>query len=382
MKTSVAIFIGGYLPAIKYGGPVTSIANLVDNLGDTIEFYIITHDHDMGSQTKLADIHDGWNTVGKAKVLYIPEKSFCKSRFKDILKEIRADIVYLSSVFYYSMNFPAIIAAKSLKIPVILAPRGELCEGALTIGKKKKLSFLYLERVSHIFDHVSFHVTSEEESKALKKYLNISLDRIFSIPNMPSSTIKRDKPEKKERYLKAVFISRIVKKKNLLFAIKQIKKCQSDVVFYIYGPIEDNEYWEQCLNEMKNTPENVNVIYKGILDPGDSQFVFNNNDVFVFPTLSENYGHVIAEAITSLCPVIISKSTTPWDDIEGNGSFVIDLADKDRWTKTIDMLSLMSESEYRQQIEKLAIYVEKKFNINAHRKQYVEMFDSVRQPIE
>ena len=73
---AIAIFLGGYLPAKKYGGPVTSISNLVENMGDEWDFYIISNDHEFNENRRLPGIQEGWNHVGKAKVLYISENKY------------------------------------------------------------------------------------------------------------------------------------------------------------------------------------------------------------------------------------------------------------------------------------------------------------------
>ena len=46
--------------------------------------------------------------------------------------------------------------------------------------------------------------------------------------------------------------------------------------------------------------------------------VFAEHDLFFFPTLGENYGHVISEALASGCPVVISDQT-PWRNLEAEG---------------------------------------------------------------
>lgn len=70
MKT-VAIFIEGYLPAKKYGGPVTSLANIVDNLGEEYRICIISNNHDLDETEVLPGIQSGWNKVGNAQVVYL-----------------------------------------------------------------------------------------------------------------------------------------------------------------------------------------------------------------------------------------------------------------------------------------------------------------------
>ena len=374
LKKRIAVFLGGYLPAKKYGGPVTSIANLVDNLGEELDFYIISNDHDLNESARLPGIKEGWNEVGKAKVLYIPEKQYKKAVFRKILKEIKPDVVYLSSVFYYAMNFPAIAAAREYQIPIVLAPRGELCEGALQKGRLKKVLFVYFERLIGIFRGMYFHSTSEEETAAIVNILKIPESKVFQIPNMPCAVSNNRDKTKIPGILRAVFISRIVRKKNLLFAIQQIKRCEAKICFDIFGPIEDKTYWDECIQEIQTSPDNIRIQYLGELEPEEAKTIYQAYDVFIFPTLSENYGHVIVEAISSLCPVLLSKGTTPWDDIDGNGGFVIPLEDEMKWASTLEQLAMMDNTEYQKMLMKLMDYANKRLKTDSIKQEYKGLF--------
>lgn len=377
MKKRIAIFIGGYLPAKKYGGPVTSIANLVENLCDDFDFYIISNDHEFQETERLSGIKQGWNKVGNGKVLYLRESEYSYRRFTSILDKVKADMVYLSSVFYYQMNFPAICAANRLGIPIILAPRGELCEGAMKIGKTKKEIFLCIERALKIFKNTYFQATSEDEETAIKKYLKISNDKIFNLPNMACKVSLSSMKPKSDDCLRLVYISRLVRKKNVLFAIQQIKKCKTKIRFDIYGPIEDKEYWEECKYELADCPDNVIIEYRGAISPGESVSVFKKYNIFVFPTLSENYGHVIAEALAAGCHLIVSKGTTPWDDIHDHGGYALSLNDGDSWSKTIDFVSRMNEDDYLSFNQTLHKYVETKLLNDDLNNSYIDMFSKV-----
>lgn len=377
MKMRIAIFLGGYLPAKKYGGPVTSISNLVDNLGDEMEIYIISNDHDLNESARLPGIREGWNDVGKAKVLYLSEKEYGKRRFSGILQEIKADLVYLSSVFYYRMNFPAILAANKLGVPVLLAPRGELCEGAMRVGETKKRMFLSLAKTVGIFRGVNFHTTSAEEENSIPRWIGGKCGRIFNLPNLPCMIDKSGISRKEPGTVLLTYISRIVRKKNLLFAIKCVNHAKGRVVFDVYGPREDEAYWEECRKEIMKAPENVTITYQGAIDPGTSKEVFRRYNAFLFPTLSENYGHVIAEALTAGCHPILSRGTTPWDDVDGNGGFAISLDAPDAWTAAVDRLAAMTQEEYDALEQALSAYTERKLSTDELKRKYVSMFRSV-----
>lgn len=373
----IYIFIGGYLPAKNYGGPVTSIANLVLNLENKYEFRIVTSNHEFNEKKKLNGIQNGWNNIYGAKVLYLNETQFNYKYIKKILMEDEVAMIYLSSVFHYKLNYPVVRVAKQLNIPVLLAPRGELCENALTIGKKKKILFIKLLKMLGYFDKLYYHTTSEEEYIATNKLLNVDKKRIFLLPNMHGKSNMEKSNKKEKNKLNILFIARISKKKNLLYAIKIVNKLHYNIQFDIYGPVEDADYWKECQSEISKSPSNVNIKYCGSLNPLDAKSIYKNYDCFLFPTFSENYGHVIVEAMLSNCLIIISKDTTPWNDIDGNGGFVVDLNNIGGFVSVLDNLSCMTEDEFNKYRKLLEEYTIKKLKTKQLIKKYIDMFDIV-----
>ena len=74
MKT-IAILCGRYLPGYKDGGPVRTLINLTECLGEKYRFKIITNDRDHGDFKAYENIkYDSANKVGKAEVWYIKTK--------------------------------------------------------------------------------------------------------------------------------------------------------------------------------------------------------------------------------------------------------------------------------------------------------------------
>ncbi len=66
--------IGYYLPGSKGGGPIRTLANMVDRIGDEFEFKIIIAYRDFDDTKPYLGIRvDGWNRVSKADVFYKTE---------------------------------------------------------------------------------------------------------------------------------------------------------------------------------------------------------------------------------------------------------------------------------------------------------------------
>ena len=378
MKKTIAVFIGGYLPAKKYGGPVTSICNFADILGDDYSIKIICSNHDFKEKKSLPNIKKGWNKVGKADVLYLKDEQQNYKTYISILRKIKPNLIYGSGIMYIKVNYQIFKAAKKLGIPVLLAPRGDICNNALNIKGWKKKPFLAIMKLFGCFKDMYFHATLQEEKDNLKKYLGITQERVFLLPNLPVAPVQRNDYVKQKGMIKIIFISRIQEKKNLLEAIRIVNKMKSNVQFDIYGPLENQDYFSQCQSEILKAPKNVSIKYKGSLDPDDAKMIFLQYDCFLFPTLSENYGHVIAEALMHDCPIVISQGTTPWDDVSDyHAGVAVDLNNEDEFANELDRIADLDNEGFRLIVKNVRIYAEAKMNINKLMNEYKKMINSV-----
>mgnify|MGYP004468323083 CR=1 FL=1 len=328
----ILIVTGGFFPGVKCGGPPVSVNNFCTLMRDD-ECYVVAKNHDMGESEPYKNIHSGWNDRGNCKVKYLSDSEYGMKGFADAMDEISPDVLYLQSLFADCI-IPCLALAKKRNIPVLLAPRGELCPGAMK-KKYKKLPYILFLRMSGLARNVSFQSTSEDELEGIKKYFgdNARCYSLTNVPSMPSEIFSH--PEKKAGEARLVFLSRIVPKKNLRKAIDTLAGVKGHVCLDIYGPIEDADYYGTCLSAADELPSTVKVAYKGAVGQGDAARVFAGYDAFVFPTKSENYGHVIAEALSAGCPVIVSDQT-PWtfEEYPDAGS-ALPLDSFDSWAEAI-----------------------------------------------
>ena len=363
MRKKVLVFNGYYIPAKKYGGPTTSLAAIVENCSDDYEFYIVAANHDLNDDKVFDNIHDGWNQVGKAQVLYIDlnEINYKPKKIRELLKEVKPDLVWLVGILVPADKWFVAPECRKLGIPYLISPRGEVCENTFHLKYRKKKIVADAAKLLGVYKNAWYHATSEEERDGLVKYYGAPRDRIFLVPNIASNLhAKERKIEKKPGELRVVFISRIQEKKNLLTAIKAVNQLAGEVVFDIYGPMEEPEYWNKCEEEIKKASHNVKISYCGALPPELVGLTFAKYHCFLFPTISENYGHVIVEALSNCCPVVLSKGTTPWDDIDGVAGFVSDLHSISSYVERLTILSKMDSVEYDLFCKRTAEYYEDK----------------------
>ncbi len=369
----ILIVTEGFFPGNKYGGPPVSIDNFC-SLMEECECYIVTHDHDLGESVRYDRIVRGWNDRGNCKVLYLGDDEYRADVFEHVVQEIRPDILYLQSLFQRCV-YPCLKLAKKYGIKTLLAPRGELCKGAFR-KKYKKLPYIAALRILSLLKSVFYQSTSDEETKAIERFLGADAEGVFYLSNIPSlPKAKFQYPDKNSGEARFVFISRIHPKKNLMQAIKCLRNANGKITFHIYGSIEDQSYWNLCQNEIKTLPDNVSVQYCGILTHDEVHRTFSQYDAFIFPTFSENYGHVIIEALLSGCCVILSDRT-PWDDLERYGAgYVCTLNDVVAFENAIQNVIDTSDTEYRRNA---IAFAESKLDIDIIRAEYTRVLYSIK----
>lgn len=317
MKKRVLVLNGQYAPGYKGGGPIQSCINMVENLYEQIDFFVLCADRDYKETVPYSNVKiNQWNEVGHAKVYYLsPDKQDLKG-FEEVINSIDYDVMYLNGFFSPIFTIRPLLLRRMGKLkkkPVILTPRGDFTGGCEN-KKLKKYSYIYLVKLLGLYSGLLWHATSSIEERDIKR--KFAKANVFTVSNLPARFVPK-KPciSKKQGELRLVFVSRIFPKKNIKYALEVLSKItKGNVVFDIYGPMEDKGYWAECEDLMKKMPDNVKVKYCGEAEHKDIPHVFEQYHAFFFPTLGENYGHVIVEAMMNNCLCILSKGVTPWDD--------------------------------------------------------------------
>ena len=374
-KRSVLILNGQYAPGYKGGGPIQSCINMVENLYEQIDFYVLCADRDYKETVPYSDVQiNQWNEVGHAKVYYLsPDKQDLKG-FEEVINSIDYDVMYLNGFFSPIFTIRPLLLRRMGKLkkkPVILTPRGDFTGGCEN-KKLKKYSYIYLVKLLGLYSGLLWHATSEIEERNIKH--KFAKANVFTVPNLPAKFIPK-KPciSKKPSELRLVFVSRIFPKKNIKYALEVLSKItEGNVFFDIYGPMEDKSYWAECEEIMKKMPDNVRVKYCGEAEHKDIPHIFEQYHAFFFPTLGENYGHVIVEAMMNNCLCILSKGVTPWDDYIEYLNIGAKLSEQEKFIEIINRLVKANQEDINKMLEFNNTYIDQKTNsgkdLNLYRK--------------
>lgn len=372
MRT-VAILCGRYLPGYKDGGPLRTLVNICDCLGKDYRIKVITNDRDHGDVESYSNIeYDKPNMVGNAEVWYLKPNGFTFSAIQTLTAD--ADVVYCFGPYDdYAYKTMLLKRSGKIKQPLVIASMGVFSEGAIKIKSTKKKLFLTACKFLGLFKNVVWSVTSELEKEDVKRWVGkkavcyIAEDLPRSVP---SYTEKRG-----EERLRGIFLSRICKKKNLSYAIDVLRSIKAEIDFDIYGIVEDKDYWAICKKQIECLPSNILCSYKGEADPERVIEIFAEHDFFLFPTLGENYGHVIFESLAGGCLPIISDQT-PWLDLAEKGvGAVISLENKEDFVSAIEGLVALPKEELAQRQHNTNAYAVEKYHQSITNTGYRKIFE-------
>lgn len=382
-KSSVLVLLHYYIPSFKSGGPVRSISNLVNTLAEDLQFRILTADRDLGDEKRYVGIEDGWVQVGNAEVKYLNKKDIRKFLLsKKFIEESQLGVIYVNSIFDFDFSILPLLVVRFFgerRQRIVVAPRGELLDGAFNNKKLKKSLYLLLARALRLFNSVVWHATSEDERDSIIRKIGAKKSIVVAsnIPVDPGlAHMSRRRKTKGE--LRVIFLSRISRKKNLLLAIKVLNALnlnrEENVIFDIYGPVFDDEYWNSCKQEMQNTGTSITVNYIGSIEYEFVGRVLADYDLFFLPTLGENFGHAIFEALSCGTPVMISNKT-PFQDIEEKkAGWIRDPEDLSGFLEILYQCLNMNALQYEDYIEGAMSYAKEWFKENSHKSLYRDLF--------
>lgn len=332
-----------------------TIVNMIDRLHDRYDFWIITRDHDgkldrqQYTTVKISD----WNDVRNSKVFYLSKNNIKLSKIRELILAVQPDSIYTNSYFatlaIYVLKLRKLGLIPNYKI--MIAPCGELSEGALQIKSSKKKVFVNLAKITGLYKDVIWKASSELEKNEIEK-VKSGEDKIFIAPDMPPKQIfseyrQEDKPCKKQGEAKMVFLSRFMRKKNFKWLLENLYNLRGKLSIDIFGPIEDKIYWKECQRIIKSLPANVKIESRGAISHEEVVRTLFQYHFFILPTLGENFGHIFLEAMAAGCPLIISDRT-PWRELEKKKiGWDLSLENPQEWVDVINKTIEMSEGSYQ-----------------------------------
>ncbi len=366
----VFITIPWFLPAFKAGGPIQSIANLVDQFNTDIEYRIFCSNADLNDEPLHNVVSDRWISFNSHTQVWYASQKNTSHIIKQQIKDVQPNVIFIIGLFSWQFNIIPLLFGKADKI--ILSVRGMLHPGALTQKKWKKRTFLVALKMIGVKNKIIFHATDTAEAGFIQAQFGANV-KIVVADNYPK-TLAREQPLYKPKgHLIITTIALISPMKNHLLILKALMNCNAKITYNIFGPIKDPVYWQTCLAQMEELPANIVVKYHAALLPNVLAETLAQQHIFIMPSKSENFGHSLYEALSAGKPVITSLAT-PWNKLIKYNAGINVETDVDEITNAINFFANLDNEAYLQFVYGAGNYADMKFNKIENAKAYHKLF--------
>jgi glycosyltransferase involved in cell wall biosynthesis len=297
--------ITSFIVEKQVSGHSYSVPALCEALSNDIETHLhTTKPHNLLNNPSFK-LHE--YEINKIFKFALSSRAF-KKGMKDKVKD--GDIIHNHMLWRMPNIYPLNIQ-KFKKINHILSPRGTMSKDALDTNKNKKSIFNLISNQNNMLSSCdAFHATSIKEKDEIRE-LGFK-QPIAIIPNgikIPSFTKKIYSNNK------FLYLGRIHPIKGLELLINTWKKIDDNkTILDICGYYEDKKYYNSLKNLVKKLGIS-NIIFSDTVIGESKKNKFLENDIFILPSKTENFGLVVAEALSYGLPVIVSENT-PWKAVK------------------------------------------------------------------
>ncbi|MEO0981632.1 MAG: glycosyltransferase [Pseudomonadota bacterium] len=309
----VLIYAPNYWPAARYGGPVRSSRGLVKalaELGHEVEVFTTSVDGPNRLDAPPEAELDG------ARIRYFdiaPPKRFYYAPDMGRALDAEAadfDVVHINGAFLWPGG-KAAAAARRADRPYILSPRGMLAPELIAAKSGlAKRAWIGLSGRRQLGGAAAIHVTSDVETAGLSR-LGLDLAPMVKIANGVDPPAKEPSPELVDdlwrgapQGRRVAFLARLDWKKGVDLAVEAALAAPA-AHLRIAGPDQDG--LRQGLERRISAAGAARRIrFIGPLDEARKWAFLSGADVFLAPSLNENFGIAAAEALALGAPVVCS----------------------------------------------------------------------------
>lgn len=343
------LVISQYWAPAELAGGARSTGRAVAALHGHVDAWVLTGDRDVGDTEPWPLQAEGWVERAGTQVWFQPWDRGSSQRVQAAIDEVRPDVIYLPSLF--APGSRAIWWRRATLAPLpplVVAPEGELHPGALAHHAGRKRAVLALLRLSGALRSVRWRAADELEAEQISALAGrraaITIAPDLHDPPDPAGAPART-ATKAIGHARVAFVGTIVSKKGLHRALELLWPMRHEVDLDIYGPIGDAAEWARCQEVLARCEAEVGWVAHGPLPHAKVASVLADADLLILPTLGENYGYVIAEALAAGCPVLTSDQT-PWRGLAEDGcGWDLPLAPVQAWQRRVAAVVAWDEDD-------------------------------------
>lgn len=332
-----------YIPAKRYGGPIQSVHGLCRALVRRgWEVHVATTNVDGPGESAVP--LDEPVALDGVQVHYFPSHLGRRLFYSPAMgRFLRATMggyamVHLHSVFLWP-TLAAARAARDAAVPYVLSPRGMLV-GELIRRRNAliKRSWITLFESRNVGAAAAVHCTSELERHELLA-LRLAPRETFVVPN----GVELPRAAAAARGDSVVFLGRINWKKGLDRLIEAMRDVPGARL--VVAGNDDEGLTSGLQAQARTAGVGDRVQFTGYVEGEAKARLLAGAGVLVMPSVSENFGNAVLEAMAHGCPVVVTKDVGLAEAVQASGAGVV--ADPDPPSLARAIRSLLDEPARR-----------------------------------
>ncbi len=256
---------------------------------------------------------------------------------RDVVTILRqSDVVHLHCLWSVA-NLQIADVCRSMGIPYIVTTHGMLDDWSMEQAKIKKRTYLRLGGRAMLEQAMFVLCTALGEIEQSRKWFprgnGLVLSYIIDLEPyraLPGPDLAREHfPALHDAHARGeaviLFLSRLHYKKGCELLIKAAKIAleQGKPATYVFAGTGDDEYVQSLKDLATRLGVADRVHFVGMVKGEMKISLYEAADLFVLPTSQENFGLVLIEALACNTPVMTTRGTDIWKDIESSGSGMI-----------------------------------------------------------
>lgn len=306
----------------SFGGPSRSVVGLCDALSSLGHRVALVTQQDQTSREVLV-----LPTARSVQVGFVPGVNSVAprvwlpfgfgSKVLRMARRIRADLLHDHGLWNVS-NARVAVAARRCELPLIISPRGTLGPWLADRSNIKKRIAWALYQKNSIDRAAAFMVTSHDEAAALrvlgfKQPIGIIPNGV-ELPNISGRT--RSDSVASNRH--AICVARIHPIKGILELVKSWRRVMPVGWHLTIAGYDEGGYATVIKDAVRKLELSKHISVSGPVEGEAKDALFQSAELYILPTLSENFGIAIAEALSYGVPVITTTGA-PWQELQEHG---------------------------------------------------------------
>jgi glycosyltransferase involved in cell wall biosynthesis len=310
----VVLTVGGLAP--EFGGPSRSVPALAEALArETIEVDLIACESQPGHEAPVLP------DVKSVKTHLLPVQSRegrWRARRNDFFTAVcesaeSPNTVVHDNGLWLPTNHAVAAAARELRRPLVISPRGMLSTWATKFHRWKKRAAWTLFQRRDLESATALHATAMMEAEEFRRAgLRQPIAVLPNGVNLPPALA--DSAERNRQTRTALFLSRVHPKKGLLDLVEAWARVRPTNWRMVVAGNDEENHRAQIEAAVRRARLESSFSFIGAVNEAAKWNLYREADLFILPSHSENFGIVVAEALAAGVPAITTRGT-PWREL-------------------------------------------------------------------